>query len=275
MGNVNISKKTAILLGAIAGVVVILVSMVIWGISTGAIKIGAYDYWFPEGEGGTVSGKVTCTEPCALSGGRVVIMLFEQDGTYGFSRQVDISSDGSYSFRRVPFNKTGEYYVVGAVRECPPQTANLGRCAPSNADLMTSQFQLTKSKPTVTKDLKLKPYDGRLVVSARQIIKNTATGKEFGQMQQHYMSYCISTGTFGEWDCPVSDADVTIEQPGAYFVDTITGKTDSKGYFIATRVGDYRVEGTATIEVKKGNLFGSGTKNVIGCDNNVQRIYLK
>ncbi len=262
MGKANISKKTAILLGAIAGIVVILIGTIVWGISTGTIKIGAYQYWFPRDSEnqGLISGTVTSQSPCSIYGAEVRLMHFKPSGGIDWTRRVDVSSDGSYSFHRVPFS-SGEYQV-GVGKHCPPSSGMMGYC---DGLSMRAPFIIDQDNPE-EKDVNivLKPFSGRLVIQTRKIVKPPT-----GPGPKRKPSNCTITSS-GNWDCPVSYADLT--------VDGFSAKTNSNGIY-QTIKSDYRLGGSVDIKATKGSLSGSKSTNVIGCQRNpkkgVIKIYLK
>lgn len=257
----NVSKKVKIILFVLIGVIVVGAGLAIWGFATGGLKIGAYQYWFPYYLGqGTVSGKVTCQSPCSLFGAEVDLWLHSGSDSEVMAT-VDVSSDGSYSFNRVPL---GNYYQVIANKECPPTTRELGNC-----DGYGPGFDLTEDNPRKIANLTLKPEIGRLVILARQIIVNPS-GRGYGQRQSNYASYCQGTSTTGEWDCPVAEAKVVITQGDNSF-EKITNSTGT----LIQYYRDYRMSGSVNIEIKRGVDSGSGSTNVIGCQNNTKKIYLK
>lgn len=255
----NVSKRTAIFLGAIAGIIVILIGLGIWGFATGKLKIGAYQYWFPEGPG-TISGTVTCQTPCTVSG--ALVWLTSGDGD--FQKNVTVSSDGSYSFHRVPIGS----YLIEVHKDCPPPSGELGHCWTA---IPGYPLTITASNSTKTQNFTLIPYAGKLVISTRRIIVNPP-GRGYGQRQSQYSSYCKITDEIGRWDCPVANTKIEWQQGG----DKGSGYTNSEGVLILKNRYDYRQVGSVDIKATKGdNLSGYGSTNVIGCQNNTKKIYIK
>jgi hypothetical protein len=75
----------------------------------------------------------------------------------------------------------------------------------------------------------------------------------------------------GKWDCPVPGATVSWTQGDA----KSGGTTDSNGLLKLQAIRDYRQDGSINIEAYKSTLSGSGSTNVVGCQNNIKKIYMQ
>jgi len=250
-------KRTKVMLGIASGLLVIAIALGVWGYSTGKIKTFADQYWFPGSGGGKISGTVTCTNPCSLSGGEVTLFRVSTSSLalIGGEWSAGISSDGSYSFNRVPFNGTDESYSLRAMKGCPPTSGELGRCLD-----FSGKFKLTSANPNAIKNLTLKPYAGPLTISVRQIIVGGPKPTN-----------CSVTGTAGTWDCPVPSATVNWSQgnEGGQPTADQNGAVKLKGLY------DYRQGGSVNITASKGSKSGSGSTNVIGCQQNSKNVYIQ
>ena len=252
--------RTKVTGGIALGLLVVGLSLGVWGYSTGKIKILAYQYWFPGISGGEISGKVTCIGPCNVKNANITLYLREGDkGLWG--RSVEVSDDGTYLFIRAPFTDPNkdQNYALFLDKLCPPKTGTIGNCFGAKGF-----FALTPDNPKIVKNLTLYPAEGLLVISVRQIVlaKPGATKP----------SGCSTTGNAGEWDCPVSNATVKWSQGD----ENHQGTTDQNG-MLKTSVLDYRMPngGSVNITATKNSKSASASANPVGCQQNLKKVYIQ